>query len=87
MTPEKPVSDNAHSLRQTLSGGSQMNINSHTQFQAEGEAERVVQPIKSLLQKRDGPYMTLLSYQSTLHNGFSPVDLLMGRKIRTTLLR
>ena len=54
--------------------------------QANGEAERAVQTIKSLLQKRDDPYMALLSYRSTpLHNGFSPAELLMSRKLRTNV--
>ena len=51
-----------------------------------GEAERAVQTIKNLLTKNDDPYLALLSYRSTpLENGYSPAELLMGRKLRTVV--
>ena len=55
-----------------------------------GMSERGVQTIKSLLKKckisKQDPYLALLSYRSTpLKNGYSPADLLMGRKLKTTL--
>ena len=51
-----------------------------------GEAERAVRTVKEMLKKCDDPYLAMLIYRSTpLHNGFSPAELLMGRKLRTTL--
>ena len=51
-----------------------------------GEAERAVGVVKSLLKKEGDPYMALLIYRATpTQVGFSPAELLMSRKIRTTL--
>ena len=42
--------------------------------------------IKGLLKKSEDQYETLLAYRSTpLSNGYSPAELLMGRKLRTTV--
>ncbi|KAJ7995746.1 hypothetical protein DPEC_G00247790 [Dallia pectoralis] len=49
-----------------------------------GEAERAVRTIKSLLKKSSDPYLALMAYRTApLANGYSPTELLMGRKIRT----
>ena len=54
--------------------------------QANGEAERAVRTVKTLLDKNDDPLMALLVHRSTpLENGYSPAELLMGRKLRTTV--
>lgn len=54
--------------------------------QANGAAERAVKTVKRLLEKNTDPYMAMLIYRSTpLENGNSPSELLMGRKLRTTL--
>ena len=54
--------------------------------QSNGEAERVVQTIKRLLQKAEDPYLALLAYQNTpLHLGYSPAQLLMSRRFQTSV--
>ena len=54
--------------------------------QSNGEAERAVQTVKSLLKKAEDPYMAILIYRSTpLSSGFSPAELLMSRRLRTNL--
>ena len=54
--------------------------------QSNGEVERAVKTVKSLLRKSTDPYLALMAYRSTpLENGYSPSELLFGRKIRTTV--
>ena len=55
--------------------------------QANGEADRAVKTIKEVLKKKsDDPYTTLLAYRSTpMWNGYSPAELLMGRKLLTAI--
>jgi transposase InsO family protein len=54
--------------------------------QGNGEAERAVGTIKSLLGKKGDPYKALLAYRSTpLQIGYSPAELLMGRLLRSTV--
>ena len=39
-----------------------------------------------MLTKNEDPYIGLLAYKSSLlENGYSPAELLMGRKLRTTV--
>ena len=55
-------------------------------LQGNGEAERAVGTIKSLLGKKGDPYKVLLAYRSTpLQIGYSPIELLMGRLLRSTV--
>ncbi|UYV79391.1 K02A2.6-like [Cordylochernes scorpioides] len=51
-----------------------------------GMAGAGVKIAKLILKKNQGPSLGLLEYRSTpLENGYSPAELLMGRKLRTTL--
>ena len=56
-------------------------------LKANGAAERAVKTVKGLLSKNSDPYLAILRYRATspIENGFSPAELLMGRKIRITL--
>ena len=61
-------------------------VSSPNYQQSNGLAERSVQTIKNMLKKADDPYLALLAYRTTpLHNGFSPAELLMGRKLQSTV--
>ena len=54
--------------------------------QGNGEAERAVKTVKELLRKGGDPYLALLAHRSSpLQCGYSPSELLMNRKLRTTL--
>ena len=54
--------------------------------QSNGEAERAVATVKSLLNKSVDPYLALLTYRSTpLPNGYSPSELLMSHVLRSSV--
>ena len=54
--------------------------------QSNGEAERAVGTVKCLLTKEQDPYLAILSYRSTpLQNGYSPSELLLNQRLRTTV--
>ncbi|UYV65139.1 K02A2.6-like [Cordylochernes scorpioides] len=54
--------------------------------QSNGMAEAGVKIAKLILKKNQDPSLGLLEYRSTpLENGYSTAELLMGRKLRTTL--
>ena len=64
-----------------------VNVTSSPYFpQSNGEAERAVGTIKSLLKKSRDPYLALLAYRTTpLQVGCSPSELLMYRMLRSTV--
>ena len=48
--------------------------------------QRVVQTVKNILKKEKDKEIALLAYRSTsLSNGYSPAELLMGRRLRSTV--
>lgn len=52
--------------------------------QSNGAEERAVQTVKNLFKKSSDPYLALLAYRSTpLAGGYSPSELLQGRRLRT----
>ena len=55
--------------------------------QSNGQAERMVQTAKRLIKEAKDPHLALMSYRSTPLPwcNFSPAELLMGRRIRTTV--
>ena len=55
--------------------------------QANGKVERAVQTVKTLLKKGADPYQALLNYRNTPLEriNLSPAQLLMGRRLKTTL--
>ena len=54
--------------------------------QSNGFAEAGVKLVKRCMKKSEDPYVALQSYRATpLENGFSPAELLMGRKLRTSV--
>ncbi|KAM7293291.1 uncharacterized protein ISCGN_026421 [Ixodes scapularis] len=54
--------------------------------QSNVEVERAVRTIKGLFSKNDDPFLALLVFRDTPGpSGFSPAQLLMGRRLRTSL--
>ena len=55
--------------------------------QSNGEVERAVQTIENLLKKGQDPYKALLNYRNTPLDGIglSPAQILMGRRLKTSL--
>ncbi|GBM22130.1 hypothetical protein AVEN_266489-1 [Araneus ventricosus] len=62
-------------------------ISSSPKFsQSNGLIEAAVKTVKARIKKSRDPYLTLMAYRATpLENGFSPSELLMGRRSNTTL--
>ncbi|VDI06076.1 Hypothetical predicted protein [Mytilus galloprovincialis] len=67
--------------------GFQHLTSSPTYAQSNGQAERTVQTIKSLLKKSKDPYKSLLDYRNTVITELelSPAQIFYGRRLKTTL--
>ena len=83
--PTELVSDNGPQFSAdvftefTKAYGISHNTSSPRYPQGNGEAERAVKTIKTILNKSEDPYLGLLAYRTTaLQNGYSPSQLLMG---------
>ena len=94
--PEEVLSDNGpcYSSAEFASFAKQWDFNHITSSpgfpQSNGLAERTVQTVKNIISKsiesKEDYQMGLLVYRATpLANGFTPAELLMGRKIRSNL--
>ncbi len=59
----------------------------HQDPQSNGEAERMVQTMKGMMRNASDPHLAVLSYRATPMPwcGLSPSELLMGRRLRTTV--
>ena len=86
--PERVRSDNgppydsqeySHFVREW---GFQIATSSPRHAQLNGEAETAFQTVKNILKKEKDKEIALLAYRSTpLSNGYSPAELLMGRRL------
>ena len=90
--PEKVISDNgpqyaSETFKSFAAAYGFKHVTSSPRYpQSNGAAERAVKTVKTMFEKNEDPYMALLILRSTpLENGFSPAELLMNRKVRTTL--
>ena len=90
--PEQIISDNgpqytSEAFKQFAKSYGFDHITSSPYFpQSNGEAERAVQTIKNLMKKGDDMYLAILAYRTTpTEIGYSPAELLMNRKLRTTV--
>eukprot|EP00731_Ephydatia_muelleri_P004100 Em0002g276a len=91
--PEVLVSDNgpqysSHEMKEFAQIYGFTHITSSPRYpQSNGQAERAVQTVKKLLRTSGDLYLSVLNYNATPMPwcGFSPSELLMGRKVRTTV--
>ena len=87
MSDNGPQFKSADFIKFSLRYGFKHQTSSLRYPQANGEIERWVKTVKSLLKKsKDPSYIALMAYRATpLENGYSPAELLFGRMIQTTL--
>ncbi|KAK3920179.1 hypothetical protein KUF71_009466 [Frankliniella fusca] len=54
--------------------------------QSNGQAEAAVKVVKRIIQKETDPFQGLLAYRTApTESGYSPAELLMGRRLRTSV--
>ena len=77
----------AEAFRQFAAAYHFTHVTSSPKFpQANGEVERAIRTAKSKLRENKDIFSALLTYRSTpLQNGYSPSELLMGRRLQTQL--
>jgi hypothetical protein len=89
--PEVVRSDNGPQFRREMfefakEYGFRLVTSSPLLSRSNGQAESAVKIVKNILLKEKDPNLGLLVYRSTpLETGYSPAELLMGRKLRTNL--
>ena len=90
--PDVIMSDNgpqysAETFRQFAEAYHFTHVTSSPKYpQANGEVERAIRTAKSMLRKNEDIFSALLTHRSTpLQNGYSPSELLMGRRLQTQL--
>ena len=91
--PDKSISDNGpqfsiDSFKKFAKDYGFTHVTSSPHFpQPNGQAERTVQTVKSLLRKASDSYKALLAYRNTLLDklGLSPAQLFIGRRLKTDL--
>ena len=90
--PDVIMSDNgpqysAETSRQFAEAYHFTNVTSSPKYpQANVEVERAIRTVKSMLRKNEDIFSALVTYRSTpLQNGYSPSELLMGRRLQTQL--
>ena len=91
--PEILVTDNGpqyaskHMAEFAKSYGFQHTTSSPYYPQGNGQAERTVKTVKTLIQNADDPFLALLNYRATPlpWRNLSPAELLFGRRIHTTI--
>ena len=91
--PETVRSDNgpqysSHEFARFASAYEFKHITSSPRFpQSNGQVERMVKTVKSMLKRSQDPYLALLSYRATPLPwcDLSPAELSMGRRIRTPI--
>ena len=86
ISDNRPPFDSADYTHFARKCGFEICPSSRKYSQSNGEVERAVQTVKNILQKEKDKELAILAYRSTpLSTGYSPAELLMGRKLQNTI--